>query len=175
MAKNTRKKTGLADAPSLFDSFDALDAADEFESMGGEAKEKAAPAAKAPDDKPLDGGIKLLYEGDNALATPLASSAEPPALAEPVESDAPAVADDEAAGEPEGGDAPSEISLAMAGDAEEDGALVLARYASQAYLEYAMSVVKSRALPEVSDGQKPVQRRILVDMDRMGFAGTPRT
>lgn len=169
MAKNTRKKTGLADAPSLFDSFDALDAADEFESMGGEAKEKAAPAAKAPDDKPLDGGIKLLYEGDNALATPLASSAEPPALAEPVESDAPAVADDEAAGEPEGGDAPSEISLAMAGDAEEDGALVLARYASQAYLEYAMSVVKSRALPEVSDGQKPVQRRILVDMDRMGI------
>ncbi len=32
-----------------------------------------------------------------------------------------------------------------------------------------MSVVKSRALPEVSDGQKPVQRRILVDMDRMGI------
>ena len=46
---------------------------------------------------------------------------------------------------------------------------MLARYASQAYLEYAMSVVKSRALPEVSDGQKPVQRRILVDMDRMGI------
>lgn len=43
-------------------------------------------------------------------------------------------------------------------------------YASQAYLEYAMSVVKGRALPDVADGQKPVQRRILYTMDRMGLA-----
>lgn len=57
----------------------------------------------------------------------------------------------------------------MQGETEEDGALTLARYAGRAYLEYAMSVVKSRALPEVSDGQKPVQRRILIDMDRMGL------
>ena len=56
----------------------------------------------------------------------------------------------------------------MTGDAECDGQLTLARYASRAYLEYAMSVVKSRALPDVSDGQKPVQRRILIDMERMG-------
>lgn len=56
----------------------------------------------------------------------------------------------------------------MTGDAEHDGQLTLARYASRAYLEYAMSVVKSRALPDVSDGQKPVQRRILIDMERMG-------
>ena len=48
-------------------------------------------------------------------------------------------------------------------------ALSLASYASRAYLEYAMSVVKSRALPFVSDGQKPVQRRILIDMLRMGL------
>lgn len=33
--------------------------------------------------------------------------------------------------------------------------LMLGRYAERAYLEYAMSVVKGRALPEVSDGQKP--------------------
>src|SRR3978361_118857 len=48
--------------------------------------------------------------------------------------------------------------------------VVLARYAEQAYLEYALSVVKGRALPDVSDGQKPVQRRILFAMERMGLA-----
>ena len=37
----------------------------------------------------------------------------------------------------------------------------LASYAQRAYLEYALSVVKGRALPDVCDGQKPVQRRIL--------------
>jgi topoisomerase-4 subunit A len=52
-------------------------------------------------------------------------------------------------------------------------ALSLADYAEQAYLDYALSVVKGRALPDVSDGCKPVQRRILFAMDRMGlgFAG----
>ncbi|HEX5373139.1 MAG TPA: DNA topoisomerase IV subunit A [Aquabacterium sp.] len=52
--------------------------------------------------------------------------------------------------------------------------LTLAHYAERAYLEYALSVVKGRALPDVCDGQKPVQRRILYAMDRMGlsFAGT---
>ena len=38
--------------------------------------------------------------------------------------------------------------------------LTLAHFASHAYLEYAMSVVKGRALPDICDGQKPVQRRI---------------
>lgn len=50
-----------------------------------------------------------------------------------------------------------------------DGFLWLAPYAERAYLEYAMSVVKGRALPEVSDGQKPVQRRILFAMRDMGL------
>jgi topoisomerase-4 subunit A len=52
--------------------------------------------------------------------------------------------------------------------------LTLAHYAERAYLEYALSVVKGRALPDVCDGQKPVQRRILYAMDRMGlsFAST---
>ena len=53
---------------------------------------------------------------------------------------------------------------------EEGGALTLARYAAKAYLEYALSVVKSRALPDVFDGMKPVQRRILYAMDRMRLA-----
>jgi topoisomerase-4 subunit A len=44
----------------------------------------------------------------------------------------------------------------------------LSRFAEQAYLAYAMSVVKGRALPSVEDGQKPVQRRILYAMREMG-------
>ncbi|MBI2853280.1 MAG: DNA gyrase subunit A [Chloroflexi bacterium] len=41
------------------------------------------------------------------------------------------------------------------------------------YLDYAMSVIVSRALPDVRDGLKPVQRRILYGMQDMGitFAG----
>jgi topoisomerase-4 subunit A len=49
------------------------------------------------------------------------------------------------------------------------GELNLATYAQRAYLEYALSVVKGRALPDVCDGQKPVQRRILYSMSRMGL------
>src|SRR6476469_6832623 len=49
-------------------------------------------------------------------------------------------------------------------------AIPLAGYAERAYLEYALSVVKGRALPDVADGQKPVQRRILYAMARMGLA-----
>ncbi len=47
--------------------------------------------------------------------------------------------------------------------------LTLSEYAERAYLDYAVSVVKGRALPEVSDGQKPVQRRILYAMNEMGL------
>jgi topoisomerase-4 subunit A len=50
-----------------------------------------------------------------------------------------------------------------------EGAIALADYAERAYLEYALSVVKGRALPDVCDGQKPVQRRILYSMQRMGL------
>jgi topoisomerase IV subunit A len=50
--------------------------------------------------------------------------------------------------------------------------IALAHYAERAYLEYALSVVKGRALPDVCDGQKPVQRRILYSMERMGLAFT---
>ena len=53
--------------------------------------------------------------------------------------------------------------------AEGDDELNLATYAQRAYLEYALSVVKGRALPDVCDGQKPVQRRILYSMSRMGL------
>jgi topoisomerase IV subunit A len=59
-------------------------------------------------------------------------------------------------------------NLAFSG--ETDDSLNLATYAQRAYLEYALSVVKGRALPDVCDGQKPVQRRILYSMGRMGLA-----
>ncbi|MCX8125725.1 MAG: DNA gyrase subunit A, partial [Dehalococcoidia bacterium] len=37
------------------------------------------------------------------------------------------------------------------------------------YLDYAMSVIISRALPDVRDGLKPVQRRILYAMHELGL------
>ena len=37
------------------------------------------------------------------------------------------------------------------------------------YLTYAMSVIVSRALPDVRDGLKPVHRRILYDMKEFGL------
>ncbi len=58
---------------------------------------------------------------------------------------------------------------------EEDDSLSLATYAQRAYLEYALSVVKGRALPDVCDGQKPVQRRILYSMQRMGLGFSGNT
>ena len=56
----------------------------------------------------------------------------------------------------------------------DDDALILARYAEQAYLDYAISVVRGRALPDVTDGQKPVQRRILYAMQAMGLSTQAR-
>ena len=72
------------------------------------------------------------------------------------------------------------LDLLPPGDDNNGGdgtSLTLADYAQTAYLEYALSVVKGRALPDVSDGQKPVQRRILYSMSRMGlgFGGTNGT
>ena len=38
-----------------------------------------------------------------------------------------------------------------------------------AYLDYAMSVIVGRALPDVRDGLKPVHRRVLFAMNEMGL------
>ena len=70
--------------------------------------------------------------------------------------------------EPNGPRNPSNQGGAKLGDEGEDH-LTLAVYAERAYLDYAISVVKGRALPEVADGQKPVQRRILFSMSEMGL------
>ena len=44
-----------------------------------------------------------------------------------------------------------------------------------AYLDYAMSVITARALPDVRDGLKPVQRRILYAMSGMGLRASAKT
>ncbi|HKA40687.1 MAG TPA: DNA topoisomerase IV subunit A [Burkholderiales bacterium] len=45
----------------------------------------------------------------------------------------------------------------------------MAAFAERSYLTYAMSVVRGRAIPNVEDGQKPVQRRILYAMNELGL------
>lgn len=52
-----------------------------------------------------------------------------------------------------------------------DDSSPIERHASQAYLGYAVSTVKARALPEIADGLKPVQRRILYAMGDTGAQG----
>src|SRR5213592_4287611 len=65
-----------------------------------------------------------------------------------------------------------QLTLMPPAGGDSGDAITLAHYAEQAYLEYALSVVKGRALPDVCDGCKPVQRRILYAMQRMGLAFT---
>lgn len=52
----------------------------------------------------------------------------------------------------------------------EPGELLLHTYAEDAYLDYAMAVVKDRALAQVEDGNKPVHRRILYAMRELGLS-----
>src|SRR4051812_32009101 len=53
-----------------------------------------------------------------------------------------------------------------------DDAAPIEQHASHAYLGYAVSTVKSRALPEIADGLKPVQRRILYAIGDTPGGGT---
>src|SRR5690242_4196786 len=50
-----------------------------------------------------------------------------------------------------------------------DDFIDMAEFAERSYLTYAMSVVRGRAIPNVEDGQKPVQRRILYAMNELGL------
>ncbi|MDB5812528.1 MAG: topoisomerase subunit [Betaproteobacteria bacterium] len=50
-----------------------------------------------------------------------------------------------------------------------DDTVDMAAFAERSYLTYAMSVVRGRAIPNVQDGQKPVQRRILYAMHELGL------
>jgi len=50
-----------------------------------------------------------------------------------------------------------------------DDYIDMGAFAERSYLTYAMSVVRGRAIPNVEDGQKPVQRRILYAMHELGL------
>ncbi|MBU3724250.1 MAG: DNA topoisomerase IV subunit A [Burkholderiaceae bacterium] len=65
-------------------------------------------------------------------------------------------------------------SVAIQGLTFDGEHLTLADFAERAYLDYAVSVVKGRALPDLCDGLKPVQRRILYAMHRMSLAVTAK-
>ena len=52
---------------------------------------------------------------------------------------------------------------------EEINSISLKKYAEESYLNYAMYVILDRALPNVGDGLKPVQRRILYAMSELGL------
>jgi topoisomerase-4 subunit A len=67
-----------------------------------------------------------------------------------------------------------QANLFEATPANDGESLTLATFAERAYLDYAISVVKGRALPDVSDGQKPVQRRILYAMNELGLNSTAK-
>ena len=53
---------------------------------------------------------------------------------------------------------------------DQSNSISLKKYAEESYLNYAMYVILDRALPNVGDGLKPVQRRILYAMSELGLA-----
>jgi topoisomerase-4 subunit A len=48
--------------------------------------------------------------------------------------------------------------------------LPLKEYTEKAYLDYSMYVILDRALPQIGDGLKPVQRRIIYAMSELGLS-----
>ena len=67
-----------------------------------------------------------------------------------------------------------ELDLVGDGDGEEGGQKVLSRLLEdemrESFIDYSMSVIVQRALPDVRDGLKPVHRRILYAMSEMGLS-----
>ena len=55
----------------------------------------------------------------------------------------------------------------MSDDSREIQPINIEEELKQSYLDYAMSVIVGRALPDVRDGLKPVHRRVLYAMDEL--------
>src|SRR6516225_617088 len=70
---------------------------------------------------------------------------------------------------------PPESTSAASGDGDRYEPLNIEDELKDSYLTYAMSVIISRALPDVRDGLKPSQRRILVAMHDLGLGPTSST
>ena len=158
-----KKKDNPGMTPDLFADFGA--AAD---TTVEQHEEKATPAEAA---EPTSAAAAQTAPVAEAAQTPAEAQKEVPTV-EPAEpSVAQAQVEPESEPEPEAKPAAvkNKLPAILCDDtpAELNGELTLARYAASAYLEYALSVVKSRALPDIFDGMKPVQRRILYAMDRM--------
>lgn len=124
------------------------------------AAESAAPVSEPKNEEPLEEAEQvaqnLMREDASDMKEELQEVADEVEEAELVP----------AAAQPRGSDIVEEALKHADTDCDE---LTLAYFASRAYLEYAISVVKGRALPDVCDGMKPVQRRILYAMKRLGL------
>jgi DNA gyrase subunit A len=66
----------------------------------------------------------------------------------------------------------------VTGDAQGENKLVTRSIVSEmkeSFIDYAMSVITDRALPDIRDGLKPVHRRILYSMNEIGLGATAKT
>ncbi len=62
----------------------------------------------------------------------------------------------------------------MENDTQDYESIPLRTYTERAYLDYSMYVINDRALPHISDGLKPVQRRIIYAMGELGLNSTAK-
>jgi len=108
------------------------------------------------------------------VPAPVATAAAAPQAADVGGASAIATGGDGTGGNGGGDDGIPGGPLGDGGDGDGGDTLTLSTFAERAYLDYAISVVKGRALPDVCDGQKPVQRRILYAMNEMGLNATAK-
>ena len=72
---------------------------------------------------------------------------------------------------PQGPPAPPQLPLPAGGGGDERNINInIEDEMKSSYMDYAMSVIVGRALPDIRDGLKPVHRRILFGMSEMGLA-----
>ena len=88
---------------------------------------------------------------------------------EGVEVDTDAELDEDGLTEEEDAEETSDMEAAASSDVQQ---AELGREMQQSFLEYSMSVIVARALPDVRDGLKPVHRRILYAMNESGYLPT---
>jgi len=64
--------------------------------------------------------------------------------------------------------------LVLSGNVMDVETLPLSEYTEKAYLDYSMYVILDRALPNIADGLKPVQRRIVYAMSELGLSSVSK-